>query len=136
MASVLPALRQAAPRLTRQFFHCPHQRLPIRSGAYPAHVFPKASPKSIKFFSSSHLGSSVAVSGTATPRLPQSTPVSSISGSNSGKNAKGRRRFFPSTSQKAVAYWLLGSAASVFGIVVFGGLTRLTESGYKSTESI
>lgn len=26
--------------------------------------------------------------------------------------------------------WLLGSAASVFGIVVFGGLTRLTESGY------
>lgn len=34
------------------------------------------------------------------------------------------------TSDKSVAYWLLGSAASVFGIVVFGGLTRLTESGY------
>jgi cytochrome c oxidase assembly protein subunit 15 len=31
-----------------------------------------------------------------------------------------------------VAFWLLGSAASVFGIVVFGGLTRLTESGYAS----
>jgi cytochrome c oxidase assembly protein subunit 15 len=29
-----------------------------------------------------------------------------------------------------VGYWLIGSAASVFGIVVFGGLTRLTESGY------
>ena len=38
--------------------------------------------------------------------------------------------YFPETSSKAVAYWLLGSAASVFGIVVFGGLTRLTESGY------
>lgn len=38
--------------------------------------------------------------------------------------------FFPEISHKAVAYWLLGSAASVFGIVVFGGLTRLTESGY------
>lgn len=37
---------------------------------------------------------------------------------------------FPKTTSKAVAYWLLGSAASVFGIVVWGGLTRLTESGY------
>jgi cytochrome c oxidase assembly protein subunit 15 len=37
---------------------------------------------------------------------------------------------FPKVSDKIVAYWLLGSAASVFGIVVFGGLTRLTESGY------
>lgn len=37
---------------------------------------------------------------------------------------------FPKISNKSVAYWLLGSAASVFGIVVFGGLTRLTESGF------
>jgi cytochrome c oxidase assembly protein subunit 15 len=29
-----------------------------------------------------------------------------------------------------VGYWLIGSAVSVFGIVVWGGLTRLTESGY------
>jgi cytochrome c oxidase assembly protein subunit 15 len=36
---------------------------------------------------------------------------------------------FPKISDKSVAYWLLGSAASVFGIVIFGGLTRLTESG-------
>ncbi|EKV16319.1 Cytochrome c oxidase assembly protein cox15 [Penicillium digitatum] len=41
---------------------------------------------------------------------------------------------FPKISDKAVAYWLLGSAASVFGIVVFGGLTRLTESGLSITE--
>ncbi|KAF2717989.1 COX15-CtaA-domain-containing protein [Polychaeton citri CBS 116435] len=41
---------------------------------------------------------------------------------------------FPDTSSKSVAYWLLGSAASVFGIVVFGGLTRLTESGLSITE--
>lgn len=38
--------------------------------------------------------------------------------------------FFPKVTSKIVAYWLLGSAASIFGIVVFGGLTRLTESGY------
>lgn len=44
-----------------------------------------------------------------------------------------RRRWtkaFPETNHAYVAYWLLGSAASVFGLVVFGGLTRLTESGY------
>lgn len=37
---------------------------------------------------------------------------------------------FPEENSKSVAYWLLGSAASVFGIVILGGLTRLTESGY------
>jgi cytochrome c oxidase assembly protein subunit 15 len=45
------------------------------------------------------------------------------------KEAEKGKRTFPETSSKSVAYWLLGSAASVFGIVVFGGLTRLTESG-------
>ncbi|KAF2397007.1 cytochrome oxidase assembly [Trichodelitschia bisporula] len=45
-----------------------------------------------------------------------------------------RPRSFPQTSDKVVGYWLLGSAASVFGIVVFGGLTRLTESGLSITE--
>lgn len=39
-------------------------------------------------------------------------------------------KVFPETSSKSVGYWLLASATSVFGIVVFGGLTRLTESGY------
>ena len=43
-----------------------------------------------------------------------------------------RKRFFPYVSDRNVAIWLLGSAASIFGIVVFGGLTRLTESGYIS----
>ncbi|KZZ91363.1 Heme A synthase/Protoheme IX farnesyltransferase [Moelleriella libera RCEF 2490] len=40
----------------------------------------------------------------------------------------------PRTNPKSVAYWLIGSAASVFGIVVWGGLTRLTESGLSITE--
>lgn len=133
MASMLPALQRVAPRLTRQFFQCSHQRLPTRKGAYPAHVFPKESPKSLKFFSSSHLRSSGAVSTTATAGLPLSTPEPSTEGSTRRDGAKASRRYFPNTSQKVVAYWLLGSAASVFGIVVFGGLTRLTESGYKFT---
>lgn len=41
-----------------------------------------------------------------------------------------KARGFPNTSSKAVGYWLLGSALSVAGIVVLGGLTRLTESGF------
>lgn len=31
--------------------------------------------------------------------------------------------------KKIVGYWLAGTSAAVFGIIVFGGLTRLTESG-------
>ncbi|KAJ9632086.1 Cytochrome c oxidase assembly protein cox15 [Taxawa tesnikishii (nom. ined.)] len=49
-------------------------------------------------------------------------------GSNAAKDTP-KKSAFPETSSKTVAYWLLGSAASVFGIVIFGGLTRLTESG-------
>lgn len=133
MASILPALQRAAPRLTRQFFQCSHQRLSVPTGACPAHVFPKASPNVLRFFSSSHLRRSAAVSTTATPGLTPSTSEPSIGGSIRGNGAKASRHFFPNTSQRVVAYWLLGSAASVFGIVVFGGLTRLTESGYKFT---
>ena len=47
---------------------------------------------------------------------------------------KARTSHFPDTNSNVVAYWLLGSAASVFGIVVLGGLTRLTESGLSITE--
>jgi hypothetical protein len=50
--------------------------------------------------------------------------------SASGEASQAKRKFFPEQSEKIVAYWLVGSAISVFGIVVFGGLTRLTESGY------
>jgi len=37
-------------------------------------------------------------------------------------------------SSKSVGYWLLFCGATVFGIVVLGGLTRLTESGLSITE--
>ncbi|KAJ2904671.1 hypothetical protein MKZ38_007412 [Zalerion maritima] len=39
------------------------------------------------------------------------------------------------TTSKAFAIFMLASAASVFGIVVFGGLTRLTESGQEDWEA-
>lgn len=45
------------------------------------------------------------------------------------ETAKAAKKAWPETNSRGVGFWLLGSAASVFGIVVFGGLTRLTESG-------
>jgi hypothetical protein len=35
---------------------------------------------------------------------------------------------------QAVSWWLFGSAALVFGMVVVGGITRLTESGLSITD--
>jgi cytochrome c oxidase assembly protein subunit 15 len=49
---------------------------------------------------------------------------------SSSSQSSGKSSSFPETNAKVVGYWLVGSAVSVFGIVVFGGLTRLTESGY------
>lgn len=43
-------------------------------------------------------------------------------------------RKWPVNSSKWAGYWLVASAVSVFGIVVLGGLTRLTESGLSITE--
>ena len=57
------------------------------------------------------------------------TELASGSAALKGASTKARTSFFPETTSRVVGYWLLGSAASVFGIVVFGGLTRLTESG-------
>lgn len=37
-------------------------------------------------------------------------------------------------SSNKVAYWLIGTSGLVFGIVILGGLTRLTESGLSITE--
>lgn len=48
--------------------------------------------------------------------------------------AQAAKKAWPESNPKGVGYWLLGSAVSVFGIVVFGGLTRLTESGYVSCD--
>lgn len=44
---------------------------------------------------------------------------------------KGSQRLAPNRAvdNRIVGYWLAGSSALVFGIIVFGGLTRLTESG-------
>ena len=76
---------------------------------------PKTLPESL---ASSTANASKPAPSTAPPQSPQSS-----------KSKTSR------TNSKVVGYWLLGSAASVFGIVIFGGLTRLTESGYVGAAS-
>ena len=54
--------------------------------------------------------------------------------SRTNPNPERAKSWFREADDKAVGYWLLGSAGLVFGIVVLGGLTRLTESGLSITE--
>ena len=106
-------LRTAAPRLSRQFFTCQARRqVQTRTPAPLARGRSKPSWILQCHYQSTHAQQHVSALGEAVAE----TVV--------------RKSTFPKTSEKSVAYWLLGSAASVFGIVIWGGLTRLTESGY------
>jgi cytochrome c oxidase assembly protein subunit 15 len=40
----------------------------------------------------------------------------------------------PKLAPKAVGFWLLGCSSLVIGVIVAGGVTRLTESGLSITE--
>jgi cytochrome c oxidase assembly protein subunit 15 len=128
LRSSLSLWRSAAPRLAKDFFT---SRQCIRSQGYAAKTIRQISipsrqaskvqsallnDKKRQFFTSS---------------LKQSTAAPAVAEAIGEGSAK-TKSSFPKISDKAVAYWLLGSAASVFGIVIFGGLTRLTESGYVS----
>ncbi|KAJ5020383.1 cytochrome oxidase assembly protein-domain-containing protein [Bipolaris maydis] len=130
MASVfqaLPQLRTAAPRLSRRLFSC-RQCLnsPIRSAVPASTRSTRPSVlQSVRWKSTQPLRSSATI---------QSSNPSTASLAEAAAAAEGKSSSFPKTTSKSVAYWLLGSAASVFGIVVFGGLTRLTESGLSITE--
>jgi cytochrome c oxidase assembly protein subunit 15 len=127
MASILttiPRLRSAAPRLSRRLFVCrpcpsaPHRSAVAVAAARSSAPRPSIS-QSVRWSSTQPLRSSATLS--ASP-----AHAAALAGAAKGQ---ARSSSFPKTSSKSVAYWLLGSAASVFGIVIFGGLTRLTESG-------
>ena len=129
MASSLPGFRRATRRFARVSLQCSQYRCLPRTVTQPD-LFKEASLKHTRAFETSTRQASSATSGTIASETGSSSPLS-VWGKSIGQNAdKAKPGFFPKTSEKSVAYWLLGSAASVFGIVVFGGLTRLTESGY------
>lgn len=127
MASLLhqafPALRRAAPRLSQEFFTCSARLAPV--SAPLAKPFPQGPVlRALRWQSSHALKGGQSPLGALAQELQTKAPAKPVG------NVK--KSSFPETSDKSVAYWLLGSAVSVFGIVVFGGLTRLTESGYSS----
>ncbi|KAE8827190.1 hypothetical protein PTNB85_08543 [Pyrenophora teres f. teres] len=123
MASVFhafPQLQSAAPRLSRRLFVCrPCLNSPIPSSSRPSVL------QSVRWKSTQPLRNSATMDASNAGRAILAEAAAAT---------EGRSSSFPNTSSKSVAYWLLGSAASVFGIVVFGGLTRLTESGLSITE--
>lgn len=134
MAFFQLGLRRAAAHLSRVPAACGpcvrqqwHSKLP----APPSRVLSKLGRASRSYASNS-------AAPTTEPKTPleflsnnvtnaaRPTPETTSSQSSGGASSSS----FPKTNAKVVGYWLIGSAASVFGIVVFGGLTRLTESGY------
>lgn len=131
MASIFqafPQLRTAAPRLTRRLFVCrPCLNSPIRAASPARSSAPRPSVlQSVRWKSTQPLRSSATASATNV----EGSMLAEAAAKSGGKSSS-----WPNTSSKGIAYWLLGSAASVFGIVIFGGLTRLTESGYATTDS-
>lgn len=138
MASILPGLRRAAPRLSKDFFVCYHCSKTRASATRKLQLPIKANlSQSIRFNSSAaalpeNAAKRVSPLGSLSQTISKNKRgniIAQEAGANA-KSTKRQRHFFPVNSSNTVAYWLLGSAASVFGIVVFGGLTRLTESGY------
>lgn len=132
MTSILssfPALYSAAPRLTIRFFTCPHR---IHHSISPARLhIPRTALRpfrSARYYKTTRAG--LNPGGLAGVSSPLSSLSRTISANQVPALESQGKYIFPEVSHKAVAYWLLASAASVFGIVVFGGLTRLTESGY------
>lgn len=135
MASIFssfPMLRTAAPRLSRQFFTCQarrqlhhqQQRKTVDAGV----ALGGRRKVQTSWILQCHYQSTHAPQHVST--LGQGVGAAAAAAVGAGARAATKRSAFPKTSDKSVAYWLLGSAASVFGIVIWGGLTRLTESGY------
>jgi len=131
----LGLLHRAAPRLTRDLFvcrRCLHQQAAPRSRCTSTQQSPF-----LEAFRSrvSQVPRHASTLGTI---QRSSSPLGSLSRTISkskpfAQDSRVRKSSFPETSNSSVAYWLLGSAASVFGLVIFGGLTRLTESGSVDT---
>jgi len=138
-ASLLGLLSRSAPRLAQQSFvcqRCLHQQAAVtasRQTSKQAYRSTKQTPFLQAFRSRPTRNTRYNSTSSVSRPLSATEEVSrSVHAANTA--AAKSKSAFPETNSKSVAYWLLGSAASVFGIVIFGGLTRLTESGLSITE--
>ncbi|KAL5001872.1 cytochrome oxidase assembly protein-domain-containing protein [Aspergillus recurvatus] len=120
-------LRRLAPRLSRELFTCRHCL--VRSQYYGTKTTLRT--PSAPFLQNSSRINVTSLRSKAKKAFARCASDSAVVNSTKSEASKSS---FPDVSNKSVAYWLLASAASVFGIVVFGGLTRLTESGLSITE--
>lgn len=109
----------------------------VRRFAFVA--FPRRSPSASasaslrRPFSFTSNAPTITAAGTKAPESPLGGLADNIArGQQVIRDAaeKKAKPLFPDISSKGVGYWLIGSAGLVFGIVILGGLTRLTESGY------
>ncbi|KAL3479929.1 cytochrome oxidase assembly protein-domain-containing protein [Aspergillus californicus] len=126
LGNSMPLFRRLTPRLSKELFTC--RQCLVRNQTFATKSTLRT--PSVPFRRNTSRISS-AVNNDA--RKAFARFASNSATANSAKSEVSKPRF-PDVSSKTVAYWLLGSAASVFGIVVFGGLTRLTESGLSITE--
>ncbi|KAK4195749.1 cytochrome oxidase assembly protein-domain-containing protein [Triangularia verruculosa] len=116
-------LRRAAAQLSRSSFACGQCLRQQTSAAPPSHILQLVAARV------------PAIRSYATEtKSPMASLSKNIQNETTSEHKSEKKSSFPETNAKSVGYWLLGSAASVFGIVVFGGLTRLTESGLSITE--
>ncbi|KAK4230133.1 cytochrome oxidase assembly protein-domain-containing protein [Podospora fimiseda] len=126
-------LRRVAAQLSRSSFAC-------RQCLRQQNSVAAAAPHSSIIFN-------LAARSYASKTKPSNSPIASLSSNinapvtlvqdavdDSSSNSSKKSSSFPETNAKSVGYFLIGSSISVFGIVVFGGLTRLTESGLSITE--
>lgn len=89
-------------------------------------------PMGLRFLSASRVRSAEARFDPTAHVVPPANSTTQIGLGAMPQGAKlGKPRM---VSTKGVAYWLLFCGVSVFGIVLLGGLTRLTESGLSITE--
>jgi len=117
-------LRRAAAQLARPAFVCGQC---LRGQQQQRQLAPIAS--SIVQLARARRSYATTTNTTPAPKSPIAA-LASEAAAKAAAEQKSKSSSFPETNDKVVGYWLLGSAVSVFGIVVFGGLTRLTESGY------
>ncbi|KAF4125552.1 cytochrome c oxidase assembly protein subunit 15 [Geosmithia morbida] len=135
MASLVPGIRRVALQASSRLSGCSQcLRQPVARQVLAA-TWTSPTINMVRY------SSSATTTATTSPLGKLARDISSRpeheqqkTGSAAGEGESTKKSSFPDTNPKGVAYWLLGSAASVFGIVVFGGLTRLTESGLSITE--
>lgn len=128
MASFAPGLRRLAVRASPSLFVCRQcQRQQPQWRSSPSRVLDTIVRSQQQTRSFNQTKAPLNFSSNAVIADKPSSSIAAQAVANATKATK--KSAWPETNSKSVGYWLVGSAVSVFGIVVWGGLTRLTESG-------